>query len=73
MIIVIYIDDFFICGVEKQEINKVKDTFKAKFYMSDLEPVPFYLEIAVTRDRINKIPCLGQEAYLEKILKDYEI
>lgn len=41
MIIVIYVDDLFICGVEKNKINKVKEAFKAKFYMSNLGLVYF--------------------------------
>ena len=39
--------------------------------MSDLGPVSFYLGMAVIRDRGNKILCLGQQAYLEKIFKDH--
>ena len=71
MIIAIYVDNLLICGAERKEINKVKDALKAKFHMSDLGPVSFYLGMAVTRDRGNKILRLGQQAYLEKILKDH--
>ena len=73
MIIAIYVDDLLICGAERKEINKVKDALKAKFHMSDLGPVSFYLGMAVTRDRANKILCLSQEAYLNKFLKDHRI
>lgn len=71
MIFAIYVDDLLICGAERKEINKVKDALKAKFHMSDLGPVSFYLGMAITRDRANKILRLSQETYLEKILKDY--
>ena len=69
MIIAIYVDDLLICGAARQEINKVKDALKAKFHMSDLRPVSFYLGMAVTQDSANRILCLGQQAYLEKILQ----
>ena len=71
MIIAIYVDDLLICGTERKEINSIKDAFKAKFHMSDLGPVLFYLGMAVMRDRVNKILRLGQQAYLKKILQDH--
>lgn len=43
----------------------------AKFHISDLGPILFYLGMAVTRDRTNQILCLYQQIYLEKILQDY--
>ena len=73
MIIAIYIDNLLICGAERKEINKVKDAFKAKFHMFNLEFVLFYLGMAFTRDRANKIFRFSQEAYLEKIVKDYRM
>ena len=73
IIIAIYIDNLLICGAEKKVINKVKNALKAKFHMSDLEPVVFLFEIAVTQDCINQIFCFSQEIYLEKNLKDYEL
>lgn len=48
MIIAIYADNFLIYGAEKKEINKVKNGFKAKFYMFYLGPVSFYLGMAIT-------------------------
>lgn len=73
IIIAIYIGDFLICDIERKEINKVKDAFKAKFHMSNLGPVLFSFEMAVTQYHANKIFCLGQQAYLVKILKDHGI
>lgn len=61
MIIAIYVDDLLICGAEKMKINNVKEALKAKFYMSDLGLVLFFLEIVVTQDRVNRIFCLGQQ------------
>ena len=48
MIIVIYVDDLLICDAERKEINNVKKALKAKFHMSDLGSVLFYLEMTVT-------------------------
>lgn len=71
MIITIYVDDLLIYNVEKNTINRVKDASKAKFYMSDLGSISFYLGRVVTQDCENKILCLGPQAYLEKILKNH--
>lgn len=57
--------------LKRNKINKVQDALKVKFHMSDLGPVLFYLGMAVTRDRANKILYLGQQAYLEKTLQDH--
>lgn len=48
VIIAIYMDDLFICGIERKEINSIKEALKAKFHMSNLGPVSFYLGMAVT-------------------------
>ena len=48
VIIAIYVDNLLIYGAGKKEINNIKDALKAKFQMSDLGPVSFYLGIAVT-------------------------
>lgn len=40
-IIVIYIDDFFLCDVIRIKINRTKDILKVNFYMSDGELVFF--------------------------------
>ena len=68
MIIAIYVDNLLICNATRIEINKIKEELKAQFYISDLRPFSFYLEMAVIRDYKNRIFCLGQQAYLEKIL-----
>lgn len=48
MIIAIYIDNSLIYSIERQEINKVKNVYKARFYIFDLEQVLFYNRIAIT-------------------------
>lgn len=73
MIINVYVNNLERCGIEKKEINKVKDVFKAKFYMSDLRLVLFYLGMAITQDHANKIIRFSQEVYLEKLLKGYRM
>ncbi len=70
-IILIYLDDPLVFGAERKEINNTKDVLKAKFYMSDLGPVSFYLGMAIDRDRANRILRLGQQAYLEKIFQGH--
>ena len=71
MIIAIYVNDLFICSVERKEINNIKKALKPKFHMSDLRLVSFYFGMAITRNCANRILFLGQKAYLEKILQDH--
>lgn len=73
VIIAIYVDNLLIYGAGKKEINNIKDALKAKFQMSDLGPVSFYLGIAVTWDRANKILGLGQQVNLKKMNQDHWI
>lgn len=53
MIINIYINDLFIYNTEKQEIKNVKKALKAKFYMSNLRSLLFYLGIVEIQDCAN--------------------
>lgn len=48
MIIAIYVADLFIFNAKTKEINNIKEALKAKFYLTDLGPVSFYLRMEVT-------------------------
>lgn len=60
MIIPIYVDHFLIYNAQKKAINRFKDALKTKYYMSDLRLISFYLGIAVSQNRENKIVCFSQ-------------
>lgn len=57
MIINIYMNDLLICGTVRLEINKINDILQAKYHISDLGPVFFYLRIVITQDGVNLIFC----------------
>ena len=67
--IAVYVDDLLIIGKDKTEIQELKDRLSTRFSMSDLGPVAYYLGMAVTRDRSNRILRIGQQSYLEEAIR----
>ncbi len=45
------VDDILIFSAGKKAIDVIKEVLKAKFYMSDLGSIKFYLQIALILDR----------------------
>ena len=72
-LIALYIDDILVTSPCRVEIQRVKDALNKRFYMTDLGPYSYYLGIIISRDHQNHIIHLGQEAYIERFLKDYNI
>jgi hypothetical protein len=50
-------------------INKLKDIFE----MRDLGTLKFFLGVRIIQDRETRIVYLVQDAYAEKLIKEYEI
>ena len=50
--IVLYMNDILIIDLSKIDIQRIKKTLNNKFYMFDLEPYVYYLNMIVKRDRI---------------------
>ncbi|KAK9769258.1 putative Integrase catalytic domain-containing protein [Seiridium cardinale] len=71
--IAVYVDDLLIVGPTITEINDIKDALKTKFQMSDLGEVSYYLGMSVRRNRATRTIYLSQRAYLEKILRDFDM
>ena len=71
VVVVIYVDDLIITGSSSSEIQRVKNLLSDEFSIVDLGPINYYLGMTITRDRANRIPRLGQQAYLEKVLRDH--
>ena len=57
--IAVYVDDLLIIGKDKIKIQELKCRLSTRFSMSDLGPVAYYLGMAITRDRLNRILCIG--------------
>ncbi|XP_044721122.1 reverse transcriptase (RNA-dependent DNA polymerase) domain-containing protein [Hirsutella rhossiliensis] len=72
-IIAIYVDDLLLTGACPREVQRIKDALSKRFQMTDLGPCSHYLGIKVTRDRARRRIELSQRAYIEKILRTYNM
>lgn len=72
-IIAVYVDDLLLSGPKMSDIKILKGQLSERFQMSDLGPCSYYLGMAVTRNRQNRIIQLSQTAYVEKILREYKM
>ena len=73
IIIVIYINDILLASPDKAEIQRIKNKLHNKFEITNLRPYIYYLDITVTKDRVNRILRLNQKGYIKKFLKEYSI
>ena len=71
--IAVYVDDLLIAGPDKEEIRQIKAALSEKFEMTDLGPCQYYLGMSVRRDRRNKAIFLSQRAYVEKVLREFDM
>nr|GEX27586.1 hypothetical protein [Tanacetum cinerariifolium] len=71
--LIYYVDDIIIMGNHIPSLQCVKDYLGKCFAMKDLGEVAFILGIKVHRDRSKRLIGLGQNAYMEKILKIYKM
>ncbi|GJW77110.1 retrotransposon protein, putative, ty1-copia subclass [Tanacetum coccineum] len=71
--LILYIDDIIIMGNHILSLQSVKDYLGKCFAMKDLEEVAFILGIKIYRDRSKRLIGLGQNAYMDKILKRYKM
>lgn len=72
-IIAIYVDDLLFIGPDISEIREYKNKLQTKFCMTDLGPLGFYLGMAITRDRPNRILRISQKSYFEALLKSLDL
>lgn len=73
LIIAIYMDNLLLTRSSVDQIKKAKLALSQKFHMTDLGECSYYLGMTVTQDCQYCIICLGQWAYLEKVLQDHEM
>ena len=65
----VYIDDFLIIESKNfNQIKKLKKILNKRFEIIDLKSCNYYLNITITRNRINKTFHFSQKIYIEKIL-----
>nr|GEU55204.1 retrotransposon protein, putative, Ty1-copia subclass [Tanacetum cinerariifolium] len=70
---ILYVDDIIIVGNRIPSLQSVKDYLGKCFAMKDLGEAAFILEIKIYRDRSKRLTELGQNAYMDKILKRYKM
>jgi hypothetical protein len=71
--IAVYVDDLLIIGPSIAEIKKIKRSLRNRFQMTDLGPCSYYLGMSIQRDRQNRILYLSQEAYIHKLLHQFQM
>ncbi|GKB11656.1 retrotransposon protein, putative, ty1-copia subclass [Tanacetum coccineum] len=71
--LVLYVDDIIIMGNHISSLKSIKDYLGKCFAMKDLGEVAFILGIKIYRDRSKRLIGLGQNAYMDKILKRYRM
>ena len=69
--IVLYMNDILIIDLSKIDIQRIKKALNDKFYMFDLRPYVYYLDMIVKRDRVVDILRLGQAVYVTRFLKHF--
>ncbi|GJY03525.1 retrotransposon protein, putative, ty1-copia subclass [Tanacetum coccineum] len=71
--LILYVDDIIIMGNHIPSLQSVKDYLGKCFAMKDLGEATFILGIKIYRDRSKRLIRLGQNAYINKILKRYRM
>ncbi|GJR35978.1 retrotransposon protein, putative, ty1-copia subclass [Tanacetum coccineum] len=71
--LILYVDDIIIMGNHIPSSQSVKDYLGKCFAIKDLREAAFFLGIKIYRDRSKRLIGLGQNAYMDKILKRYRM
>ncbi|GJW09105.1 retrotransposon protein, putative, ty1-copia subclass [Tanacetum coccineum] len=71
--LILYVDDIIIMGNHIPSLQSVKDYLGKCFAMKDLGEAAFILGIKIYEDRSKRLIRLGQNAYMDKILKRYRM
>ncbi|GJY21896.1 retrotransposon protein, putative, ty1-copia subclass [Tanacetum coccineum] len=71
--LILYVDDIIIMGNHIPSLQSVKDYLGKCFAMKDFGKAAFILRIKIYRYRSKRLIGLGQNAYMDKILKRYKM
>nr|GEW21587.1 hypothetical protein [Tanacetum cinerariifolium] len=71
--LILYVDDILIMGNNITRLKEVKDYFGKCFSMKDLGEAAYILGIKIYRDRSRWLIGHSQSAYIDKILKKYNM
>jgi hypothetical protein len=71
--LILYVDDILLDSNGVSLLQETKKFLSSNFDMKDLGEASYVLGIEIHRDRKNEVLGLSQKAYLEKILKKYNM
>lgn len=73
IILLLYVDDMLIVGMDISRINELKKTLTKSFTMKDFGEAQKILGIQIVWDRNEKKLYLSQDRYVEKVLRRFSI
>ncbi|GKB18022.1 putative reverse transcriptase domain-containing protein [Tanacetum coccineum] len=71
--LILYVDDILLMGNSIPMLQDVKSWLRKCFAMKDLGEVAYILGIKIYRDRSRRLISLSQNAYIDKILKQFKM
>jgi hypothetical protein len=71
--LVLYVDDILLIGKDILMMEVVKSSLRKSFSMKDLGEATFILGIKINRDRPKRLIGLSQDAYIDKILNQFNM
>jgi transposase InsO family protein len=71
--LLLYVDDMLIACRDRSQIELLKDKLKSEFEMKDLGAAQKILGMEIVRDRKSRTLRLTQRAYIQKILKRFNL
>ena len=71
--LLLYVDDILLVGNDVPMLQETKSALERCFQMKDLGEATFILGIKIYRDRSRRLIGLSQSAYLDKILKRFNM
>jgi hypothetical protein len=73
IVIVLYVDDILLASSDKNLLYEAKLFLSSNFDIKDLGDASYVLDIEIHRDRTKGVLGLSQKAYIEKVLKMYNM
>jgi hypothetical protein len=71
--LILYVDDILLIRNDIPMMEAVKSSLIKSFSMKDLEKVAYILGIKIYRDRSKRLIGLSQDAYIDKILNQFNM
>ena len=69
LVVLVYVDDFFICGTSLSDIDQLKAMLSSTFHMKDLGPLRYFLGLEIERSASDFF--MSQQKYMLDLLKEH--